>query len=110
MDSGGGEGRSESAYGRQATGGCGRGDGPHGCDAADEGELSGGFRSGRDLESVREVRGRAGGDQRLALRLAGWRIHGGNQEGVSIVQGAGCWEGADQRDPTLPARPTAPWG
>src|SRR3989449_3269469 len=109
MDSGGGEGRSQSAYGRQATGGCGRGDGPHGCDAADEGELSGGFRSGRDLESVREVRGRAGGDQRLALRLAGWRIHAGHQEGVSIVQGPGCGHGADQRDPDLPRRPHALW-
>src|SRR2546428_1938183 len=107
MDSGGGEGRSQSAYGRQATGERGRGDGPHGCDAADEGELSGGFRSGRDLESVCEVRGRAGGDQRLALRLAGWRIHAGHQEGVSIVQGPGCGHGADQRDPALPRRPHA---
>src|SRR2546426_7160633 len=109
MDSGGGEGRSQSAYGRQATGGCGRGDGPHGCDAADEGELSGGIRSGRDRESVCEVRGRAGGDQRLALRLAGWRIHAGHQEGVSIVQAPGCGHGADQRDPALPRRPHALW-
>src|SRR2546428_1975289 len=109
MDSGGGEGRSQSACGRQATGERGRGDGPHGRDAADEGELSGGFRSGRDRESVCEVRGRAGGDQRLALRLAGWRIHAGHQEGVSIVQGPGCGHGADQRDSDLPRRPYALW-
>src|SRR5712691_1591877 len=107
MDSGSDEGRSRSPCGREATGERRRGDGPHGRDVADEGELSGGFRSGCHRESVCEVRGRAGGDQRLTLRLAGRRVHAGHQEGVSIVQRPGRGHGADQRDSHLPRRPHA---